>query len=61
MAGANQVYAETGPNPRDEIVDTSKGRGLSVRACRALLREVGFVPRDGPARSLQGPLRRERR
>lgn len=59
MSGANQIYAETGPNPRDENVDTSKGRGLSVKDCRRLLHEMNFVPRNGPAISLQGPLRRE--
>jgi|YelNatPaOPRAMG01_1025707.scaffolds.fasta_scaffold02523_16 biotin synthase len=57
MSGANQIYAETGPNPRDAIIDTTKGRGLSVRSCRTLLQEAGFTPRDGPARSLQGPIR----
>ena len=44
MSGANQIYAETGPNPRDEVVDTTKGRGLSVGACRTLLQEAGFTP-----------------
>jgi len=57
MSGANQIYAETGPNPRDEIIDTTKGRGLSVRYCRVLLQEAGYAPRNGPAKSLQGPLR----
>ena len=60
MSGANQIYAETGPNPRDEAVDTTKGRGLSVRSCKMLLQEVGFIPRNGPARSLQGSLREGR-
>jgi biotin synthase len=59
LAGANQVYAETGPNPRDESEDTSKGRGLDVNQCKKLLGEVRYRPREGPARSLQGPLRRE--
>jgi len=27
LAGANQIYAETGPNPRDKEIDTTKGRG----------------------------------
>lgn len=57
MSGANQIYAETGPNPRDEALDTAKGRGLSVKSCRVLLQEANYNPRDGPARSLQGPLR----
>jgi len=59
LAGANQVYAETGPNPRDTLVDTSQGRGFSVERCRQMLREIGYQPREGPAESLQGPLRRE--
>jgi len=57
ISGANQIYAETGPNPRDKAIDTTKGRGFSVRSCRTLLQEAGFTPRDGPARSLQGPIR----
>jgi biotin synthase len=48
VAGANQVYAETGPNPRDTIEDTSKGRGFSVEACKNLLREAGYAPLEGP-------------
>jgi biotin synthase len=58
LAGANQVYAETGPNPRDTQEDTAKGRGLGVERCRQMLKEVGFKPREGPAASLQGPLRK---
>jgi len=57
LAGANQIYAETGPNPRDKEIDTTKGRGLSVKSCRSRLIETGFTPRNGPAKSLQGPLR----
>jgi len=52
--GANQIYAETGPNPRDTLEDTSKGIGLSVAACRDLLREAGYVPLDGPTGVFQG-------
>jgi biotin synthase len=57
MSGANQIYAETGPNPRDQVVDTTKGRGLSAGACRTLLQEACFIPKEGPATSLQGPFR----
>ena len=46
-AGANQIYAETGSNPRDEFEDTVKGRGLTVENCRQMLSEAGFSPRDG--------------
>jgi biotin synthase len=34
MAGANVIYAETGPNPRDTTTDTSEGRGRSAATCR---------------------------
>lgn len=56
-AGANQIYAEAGPNPRDQLEDTSKGRGFTVARCRQMLLEAGFRPRIGGAASLQGPLR----
>ncbi len=49
-AGANQIYAETGPNPRDTIEDTSKGIGFSVEACRNMLREAGYTPLEGPTK-----------
>jgi len=44
LAGANLIWAETGPNPRDTCHDTSRseGRGLSVEQCRKLLMETGF-------------------
>ena len=48
--GANQIYAETGPNPRDTIEDTSKGIGLSVEACKNLLKEAGYTPLEGPTK-----------
>ncbi|MBW1976287.1 MAG: radical SAM protein [Deltaproteobacteria bacterium] len=49
-AGANQIYAETGPNPRDTIEDTSKGIGFSVEACKNLLKEAGYTPLEGPTK-----------
>ncbi len=49
-AGANQIYAETGPNPRDTIEDTSKGIGFSVEACKDLLKEAGYTPLEGPTK-----------
>jgi len=49
-AGANQIYAETGPNPRDTIEDTSKGIGFSVEACKNMLREAGYTPLEGPTK-----------
>ena len=53
-AGANVLYAETGPNPRDTIEDTSKGIGLSVEACKNLLKEAGYVPLEGPTKIFRG-------
>jgi biotin synthase len=44
LAGANLIWAETGPNPRDKCHDTSRseGQGLSVDQCRKLLIEAGL-------------------
>ncbi|TRO57154.1 radical SAM protein [Candidatus Bathyarchaeota archaeon] len=44
LAGANIIWAETGPNPRDKCHDTSssEGKGLSVEQCRNLLMEAGL-------------------
>ena len=53
-AGTNQIYAETGPNPRDTIEDTSKGIGFSVEACKNMLREAGYTPLEGPTKVFQG-------
>ncbi len=49
-AVANQIYAETGPNPRDTIEDTSKGIGFPVKACKNLLMEAGYTPLEGPTK-----------
>ncbi|MBR3867242.1 MAG: hypothetical protein IKM54_05575 [Butyricicoccus sp.] len=43
LAGANFVTAETGANPRDTVLDTSKGRGWDMERCRKLLFECGFT------------------
>ena len=40
LAGANLIWAETGPNPRD--TSTTGGRGFSVEQSRRLLWEAGF-------------------
>lgn len=37
MAGANQIYAECGVNPRDTQNDTEKNRGFSTVSARKLL------------------------
>jgi biotin synthase len=51
LAGANLLWAETGPNPRDAEVDTSTthGRGLSVEECQRMLWEAGFRLLRGPS------------
>jgi len=58
LAGGNQIYAETGPNPRDTQGETSEGRGKKVETCRQMLWEAGYETFSGPAESLQGPLRK---
>ncbi len=40
MAGANQVYAEFGTNPRDTAEETHGSRGYTVAQARALLRKA---------------------
>ncbi|NLA58874.1 MAG: radical SAM protein [Firmicutes bacterium] len=42
IAGANQIYAETGVNPRDTKEDTSLGRGFSVEDASTMLWEAGW-------------------
>lgn len=41
-AGANQIYAEKGCNPRDSEKDTSDGRGFSVKKAEKMLWEAGW-------------------
>lgn len=48
LGGANQIYAETGPNPRDTVEETSEGRGYLVKDCKNLLKEAGYKPLEGP-------------
>ncbi|HVI94956.1 MAG TPA: radical SAM protein [Anaeromyxobacter sp.] len=52
MAGANVLYAEAGPNPRDTRKETSEGRGRSVSTCRTFLWDAGH---DVRARSALAP------
>jgi len=40
MAGANQIYAECGSNPRDLAFETKNGRGFSVADAIAILRKA---------------------
>ena len=42
LSGANFVTAETGANPRDNVLDTSTGRGWDIFRCRKHLFECGF-------------------
>jgi biotin synthase len=49
-AGANTIYAETGSNPRDTVVDTHGHRGLDMNDCRKMLREAGFMQMQAPGR-----------
>ena len=53
-AGANQIYAETGPNPRDTKEDTDEGRGRTVAECKRMLWEAGYTPLEGPTAVFQG-------
>lgn len=47
LAGANLIWAEAGPNPRDTVPDTAAGRGQTVENCRRILHEAGWQPRRG--------------
>lgn len=40
MAGANQLYAELGSNPRDTEKDTRDGRGFSIDDARNMLKKM---------------------
>lgn len=48
-AGANLLWAEAGPNPRDTKTDTSEGRGASVVNCQEMLINAGLELRKGPS------------
>ncbi|MGD8774573.1 MAG: radical SAM protein [Syntrophobacterales bacterium] len=48
-SGANLFWAEVGTNPRDTEADTSKGRGLDVRACIEMFKEADFEMVQGPS------------
>lgn len=51
MAGANLIWAEAGPNPRDTVFDTSRGRGWNVVQAKRLLWEAGYEVHNGPSRA----------
>ena len=55
-SGANNACAESGANPRDEAVETSGKRGLTVDALARMFYEAGFdgiIRADGSSVSLQ--------
>jgi biotin synthase len=49
ISGANLFWAEAGSNPRDTEAETSKGRGLGVKACIRLFQEADFDLLKGPS------------
>jgi biotin synthase len=49
LAGANLLWAEMGPNPRDDRPDTENSRGMGVKQCQEILVEAGYQIRTGPA------------
>lgn len=42
LSGSNQIYAETGVNPRDLVEETSKNRGFSVWDAKKMLKEAEY-------------------
>lgn len=42
IAGVNQLYAEVGANPRDNVDDTAGNRGYGVIMTKALLKDAEF-------------------
>lgn len=42
-SGANIITAESGANPRDNLLDTAKNRGMDMARCRKMLFECGFA------------------
>ena len=43
LAGVNQLYAETGSNPRDKETDTRTSRGYSIECARQMLAQYGYT------------------
>ena len=43
LAGVNQLYAETGSNPRDKEIDTRENRGYSIERARQMLEQYGYT------------------
>lgn len=42
LAGVNQLYAETGANPRDAEANTERNRGMSVARARQMLADAEY-------------------
>lgn len=43
IAGVNQLYAEVGANPRDNVSRTENNRGLSVEGVKKLLTDAEYI------------------
>ncbi len=55
-AGAHRICAEVGMNPRDLKIDTTTGRGLSVKDCETLLTDAGFRHNRQQASPVPSPI-----
>ncbi len=51
FAGANLLWAETGPNPRDSELETTEGRGMTVEDCRDMLCEQNYGILNGASKT----------
>ncbi len=43
IAGINQLYAESGGNPRDINAKTEMGSGVSIETCKKILKDAGYI------------------
>ena len=43
LAGVNQLYAEYGANPRDNLVQTSQGRGFRTDKVKQMLENADYT------------------
>lgn len=60
IAGANLFFPEAGSSPRDGQADTAQGRGISIKRCHSLQREMGWEPM-GPSNCYSAALRKKNR
>jgi len=42
ICGVNQLYAEVGANPRDDVSNTEQSRGFTVEGVRQMLEDAGY-------------------